>query len=121
MVSFTAVSLLVALFIILVVGSLVAIVVWFPMLAFQRVKNKFEQDMTREPTDRDREILAYMKSSRIETIELMYAACDRIEGINVEEPLHDSYLDKFDASKAKRKQSPASQATPVVKSKRGRK
>lgn len=33
----------------------------------------------------------------------------------------DDYLDKFTASKAKRKQSPSSRATPVTKSMRGRK
>lgn len=112
--------LIMLLFDLLVIGLIVAVIL-LPILAVKRINNKFEQDMIRVPTDRDNEILAYMKSSRLKTIELMYAACDRIEGINVEEPLHDSYLDKFDASKAKRKQNPASRATAVVKSKRGRK
>lgn len=114
------VGLLIVILFCLGIFGLVVIVITFPIMAAQKISRKLAQDEIRVPTERDREIQRDMKETRLAIMSLFDERTMATQNV-VEVASMNDYLDKFDASKATRKQKPASRATPVVRSKRRRK
>ena len=106
----------------LAVFALVAIIIICSVKAYEKMMNSLHGFEVRIPDERDLEILADMKRTRLRILDIGLSILDSYENpLPAELSENDDYLNKFNASKARRKQSPSSPATPVVKSKRKRK
>ena len=104
-------------------AALFVFMIWCIARATQVVKNELNPpDRVLTEAEEERELEKSADWER--TTQMILNAIDTTKSYQftpAHEAPQDDYLDKFDASKAKRKQSPSSSATPVVRSKRRRK
>jgi len=108
----------------LAIIGLATLCIWLQAVAKRRIMAALTDEGPRRTTKRERAILEDMKNTRLALVNDILNL-DKpypmtvAEMLNEDDGGHD--LDKFNASKTKRKQKPSSRATRVVKSKRGRK